>query len=134
MPITPTTFAHARALNPRRSYRAYAYVFVTNATGALKSSKLRCLVDTGSDYTILPVSAATAVGIVPSGPSVTFRTAGGATYSLPSHPTVRLEVEGYAITVPVAFSTAGRFSPILGRLELVAAFDAGFDTSNWYWG
>jgi hypothetical protein len=134
MPITPTTFAHDKALDARRNYRPYADVIVTDATGTVKSPNLKCLVDIGSDYTVLPLGAATAVGIVPSGPSVTFRTAGGATYRLPSHLGVRLVVEGYAITVQVAFSSAMGFSPILGRLEVVAAFDVGFDTSKWYWG
>lgn len=134
MPITPATFANSKLLNRGRNYRAYADVVVTNATGTVNSSIIQCLVDTGSDYTVLPLSAATAVGIVPSGPWVPFRTAGGATYRLQSHLGVLLVVEGYAITVQVAFSTARGFSPILGRLELAAAFDTGFDTSNWYWG
>jgi len=134
MPITPITFANSKPLNRVRNYRAYADAVVTNASGSMKSSTIQCLVDTGSDYTILPLRAATAVGITPSGPPVTFRTAGGATYLLQSHLGVRLLVEGYIITVQVAFSSAGGFSPILGRLEMAAAFDTGFDINNWYWG
>lgn len=134
MPITPATFASSKPLDAARNHRAYADVRLTTANGTVKSSTLQCLVDTGSDYTVLPLSAATSVGIVPSGPWVTFRTAGGANYRLRSHLGVNLEVEGYAIVAQVIFSQATAFTPILGRLELVAAFDAGFDTSNWYWG
>ena len=133
MPIGPGTFSGSRALDPVRNYRAYADVVVTDPTGMTRSSTIQCLVDTGSDYTVLPMSMATAVGIVPSGLPVTFRTAAGVSYSLPSHPTVDLIVEGYRINTPVAFSTAASFIPILGRLEAVAAFDIGFDVANWYW-
>src|SRR5208337_4513969 len=105
MPISPGTFLSSKALDPLRNYRAYADVVVTDAAGVLKRSVLKCLVDSGSDYTVLPISAAKAVGIVPSGPKVTFRTAGGATYKLASHANVRLVVEGYAVVVQVAFST-----------------------------
>jgi predicted aspartyl protease len=133
MPISAITFGNSKALDPARNYRAYADVLITDVIGVVRSPTYPCLVDTGADYTILPVSAAVAVGIIPAGPWVTFRTAGGATYALWSHLGVRLVVEGYAITTQVAFSTAPGFSPVLGRLELVAAFDTGFDTSNWYW-
>jgi len=45
---------------------------------------------------------------------------------------VSLVVEGYAIQVPVAFSPARSFTTILGRLELVEAFDVAFDTEHRY--
>jgi predicted aspartyl protease len=133
MPITPWTFTGLKALSSTYNYRAYADVVVMNSAGARKSSTIQCLVDTGSDYTILPMSIATAVGITPTGPPITFRTANGASYTLPSHPSVDLIVEGYHITVFVVFSSAAAFTPILGRLELVTAFDIGLDTTNWYW-
>ena len=127
-----TSFAGSKPLDPGRNYRACADVHVKDATGTVKY-KLQCLVDTGSDYTVLP-TAATAAAIALSGPAITFNTAGGVAYTLPSHPAVDLIVEGYAITVPVAFSASTAFTPLLGRLELVEAFDAGFDATNWYWG
>lgn len=133
MPIAPGTFSGSRSLDPRRNYRAYADIVLTDPAGVTRSSTIQCLVDTGSDYTVLPMSMATAVGIVPSGPLITFRTAAGVSYSLPSHPRVDLIIEGYAIRVPIAFSTAASFIPILGRIEAVAAFDIGFDVANWYW-
>ena len=106
---------------------------VTDPTSMTRSSTIQCLVDTVG-LAVLPMSMATAVGIVPSpGLPITFRTAAGVSYSLPSHPAVDLIVEGYRISVPVAFSTAASFIPILGRLEAVAAFDIGFDVTNWYW-
>jgi hypothetical protein len=128
-----SSFAGSKPLDPGRNYRAYADVHVKDATGAVKY-KLLCLVDTGSDYSVLPTAAATAAAIALTGPAITFSTAGGVAYTLPSHPAVDLIVEGYAITVPVAFSASAAFTPLLGRLELVEAFDAGFDATNWYWG
>lgn len=132
MPITALTFGNAKPLTPTHNYRAYADVVMTNPAGTKKSSILQCLVDTGSDYTILPMSIAKVIGVTPWGPPIKFRTAGGVSYTLPSHPSVDLIVEGYAIKVQVAFSSAAGFTPILGRLEMVEAFDVGLDTINWY--
>lgn len=133
MPMTLATASGSRPLDPVRSYRAYADVVMLHPAGGAASPTIQCLVDTGADYTILPLGLAAAVGIVPTGPLVAFRTAAGTLFALPSHPSVNLTVEGYAITVPVAFSAAPAFAPLLGRLELVAAFDAGFDVTSWYW-
>jgi hypothetical protein len=77
MPITAQTFAHNKALSTARKHRAYADVVIINPVSARRSATLQCLVDTGSDYTILPLSAASQLGITASGPPVTFRTAGG---------------------------------------------------------
>lgn len=134
MPIAPGAFAQSKLLDSVNNHRAYADVIVTDPAGANSSSVLQCLVDTGSDYTVLPISAAHAAGIIPAGRPVNFRTAGGQTYQLPSHPTTDLIIEGYSVNALVAFSTSTAFSPILGRLELVAAFDAAFDTAHWHWG
>jgi hypothetical protein len=133
MPITPATFLKSKLLDTARSYRAYAKVDVTDPKGTVLASN-ECLVDTGSDYTILPQNTAAIAGLKLTGPKVTFRTAGGMSYSLPSHMSVHLLVEGYAITAQVLFSSAKSFLPILGRWELVNAFDFGFDDTNWYWG
>ena len=133
MPIILATASSSRPLDPTRSFRAYADVVMSNPAGGGTSPTVQCLVDTGADYTILPLSLATAIGIMPTGPLVAFRTAAGTAFALPSHPAVSLIVEGYAITVPVAFPAAAAFAPILGRLELVAAFDVGFDVTSWYW-
>jgi predicted aspartyl protease len=133
MPITPGTFLHLKALAASRNYRAFAYTQVLDSSGTVKA-KFNCLVDTGSDYTILPQRAAMAAGLALTGPKVRFRTAGGTIYSLPSHLTVDLVVEGYPVTGQVLFSSAKGFTPILGRWEIVSAFDCGFDTTNWHWG
>jgi len=134
MPITPTTFAGHKTLSAANRYRAYADVYLTDPSTGVKSSTIQCLVDTGSDYTILPMSAATAIGLTPSGPPVTFRTVGGATHSLPSHSWVDIVIEGYHIIGPVVFAIATGFSPIVGRLELVQAFDIGMNLTDWYYG
>ena len=133
MPITPTTFTRHKLLSTTNSYRAYADVYLLDPASGAKSPTFHCLVDTGSDYTILPRSAATAIGLIPSGPSVTFRTAGGATYTLPSHTMTAIVIEGYLISGTVAFSSGSGFSPVIGRLELISAFDIGMDTREWHY-
>ena len=133
MPITPIAFAGHKSLDTLRNYRAYADVYLTNPVTGVKSPTFQCLVDTGSDYTVLPMSAATAIGITPSGPLVTFRTVGGATHTLPSHSSSDIVIEGYLVIGPVVFSSAISFSPIVGRLELIQAFDIGMNITDWYY-
>jgi predicted aspartyl protease len=128
-----TAFGHWKGLGAS-PFRAYADVQMFGPAG-VNSSIIQCLVDTGSDYTILPLAIASSIGIQTTGTPivpVTFRTAGGVQYTLPLHPAVDIRVEGYRIQVPVVFSPAA-FSPIVGRQELLAAFDLGFDTGQWYW-
>lgn len=71
-------------------WRASADVYATNSTGSVKTSVFQCLVDTGSDYTILPNHVAATIGInLATDPTIvmkSFRTAIGATYALPYHP------------------------------------------------
>lgn len=132
MPIRPGMFSHQKALDTARANRAYADVRI--AGPAASSLTWVCLVDTGSDFTILPMAAAMAAGITPSGSAVTFQTAGGARYSLPSHAPVPLIIEGYLVpNARVVFSAGQGFSPILGRGELLAAFDVGFSRTDWFW-
>jgi hypothetical protein len=79
------------------------------------------------------MAAAAAAGLALTG-DITFRTAGGNRYALASSANIDLKVEGKVINVPVAFSTAAGFQLILGRPQVLAAFDIGFDTEQWYWG
>jgi hypothetical protein len=134
MPITPTTFGYSKPLITTPPARAYADVELADPTLTRFSATLQCLVDTGSDYTILPMSLAVSFGIMPAGPPVTFRTAGGTTYSLISQPGLDLLIEGYAIKATVAFASSAAFIPIVGCFDLVNAFDFGFDDVNWFWG
>ncbi len=124
---------HPAKRDTKNNFRAYADVHLTDPSTGVRSPTFQCLVDTGSDYTILPISAATAIGLTPSGPPVTFRSVGGVAYTLPSHSAVYIEIQGYLTIGTVVFSTAAGFSPIIGRLELIQAFDIGMDASNWYY-
>lgn len=135
MPTTSLTFAYSKPLDPSHRLRAFADVSILDSTGTLSLSPCyRRLVDTGADVTILPMSAATLAGIVPAGPPVTFRSAGGNSYTLPSHMAVHLSVEGHPIVARVAFSTTGAFSPVLDRMELLQAFHFAFAGTTWHWG
>lgn len=121
----------------RSRNRAYAFVQVRNASGAVVR-RYNCLLDTGSDYTLLPAAILPLIGLTPSS-TVTFRSAGGSSYTLPYEPApptgtgVRLVIEGVRKRLGVAFYSTG-FTPILGRIQALQAFDFGLDRSNWYWG
>ncbi|HET6387135.1 MAG TPA: hypothetical protein VFJ58_27420 [Armatimonadota bacterium] len=80
------------------------------------------------------MSAASVIGINPDGKPVTLYFPNGASDTLRSHSQVELVIENYQLTRTVLFSEASAFIPIIGRQELVSAFDFGFDTLNWYWG
>jgi hypothetical protein len=130
MPIGPGSFAFQKLLPPTNNYRAWAQVVLIN--GSSQYTIARCLVDTGSDYTILPLAAARAIGITPSA-SVALQTAAGTTTSLVVHPSLDLQVEGWLLSgTRVAFSPAPGFTPVVGRIELMSAFDFGFDQRAWY--
>jgi hypothetical protein len=133
-PTFPSLKPYAGATLGRRAYADVRLVGPTR----IRSSVVQCMVDTGSDYTILPLGLAGAVGIVPSGGLVSITTVAGTSVSLSSHSPVDLEIEGYAISLRTVlfspFSTVGGFIPILGRPELIAAFDFGFTVTDWHWG
>jgi predicted aspartyl protease len=97
------------------------------------SRVIRCVIDTASQYTILPQSDLDGAGI-PPGPVVPIRTIAGTVASFPSQQ-VDLLIEGqYHINATVLSSSAVGFTPVLGLLEAKDAFDFGFDFSNWYFG
>lgn len=127
----------AKPLVSARSNRAYAFVSVRDASGTVVGN-YNCLVDTGSDYTLLPDSLLPVLGLTPSS-LITFRTAGGTSYTLPYEPPpptgagIRLVIEGVPKRLGVAFYSSG-FTPILGRIEALSTFDIGFDNTNWFYG
>jgi hypothetical protein len=140
MPIStiyPKTFPHSKPYSgSATNLRPFADVVLIGPTGS--SYTIQCLVDTGSDHTILPLGLATSVGIIPSGPLVSVAAAGGTRVSFQSHAPADLVIEGYTIrgvTILLSpFSAIGGFTPILGRKHLINAFDFGFDTKEWHWG
>jgi hypothetical protein len=113
-----------------RSSRAEAYVEVYDKMTRHIAS-FNCLLDTGSDYTLLPDALLPLLGIVPTS-TITFSTVSGSKTTLPFIPMVNLKVEGYSISRGVAFYSSG-FIPILGRNEAISAFNFGFDENYWYY-
>jgi len=94
----------------------------------------KALVDTGADYLQLPAAAAWLAGISLVGrASHAITTAGGSSPPMTLVPGVSVEVEGFSIIVDVLFSSAGTTGAFLGRQALLAAFDAGFNTTEWLW-
>ena len=141
MPIRttfPATFHSSKLYSgASTNLRPFADV-VLIGTGGTKSFTIQCLVDTGSDHTVLPLALATSIGITPSGPLVSIGTAGGAHSRFQSHSPADLIIEGYVIkgvTILLSpFSAIGGFTPIVGRKHLINAFDFGFTTKEWHWG
>ena len=64
MPII--TFANSKPYDPIDN-RPYSGVILIHPAGSPRSPAYRCLVDTGSDYLVLPVTPAAVVGIHLSG-------------------------------------------------------------------
>jgi len=127
------TFPNEKPLEARFHHRAFADVVILDPSGILKSDVIKCLVDMGADYTNLPLIKATAVNVkLPQNSFKTIVTAGGRT-RLFFHPTVDLIIEGRKLRTQVLVSDEPTFEPMLGRPDLLALFEFGFDAFNWYW-
>jgi len=110
--------------------RPYAEVEVFGPAGS--TGIFDALVDTGADYLTLPSSVAGQVGITVTGSSITMKTASGTmTGTLVSG--VSVKVEGQSVTVEVLFDPSNTTPPLLGRSCLLAAVEAGFNTTEWLW-
>lgn len=130
----PITFTNRNSLLAPGS-RAYAEVFLEDPTSGAKDGPKVCLVDTGADYTILPASMAVTLGLAPGGlPTVSITAADGTVFSLPQATGLDLVIEGYRVTADVLFCSASKFTPLVGRRDLMNAFDFGFDDTYWYYG
>ncbi len=127
------TFLAARPLDPK-DQRPYASVSLRHPTSGKSGPKLICLVDTGSDWTVFPAALANASGVIVNGPPIAVRTANGTAFSLLRATNVELIIQGYLIVTTIAVSQAGAFTPIVGRRDLLTAFDLGFTTTHWHWG
>ena len=125
------TFPNSKPYDPIDN-RPYAAVALLH--GARKSPTFPCLVDTGSDFIVLPTSAASLIGLPLSGTKKTYRGVTGSA-SFDFEIGLQVDVEGCVITTDVLFAptaTVG-FVPILGRVAILAAFDLGFNVSDWLW-
>jgi hypothetical protein len=124
--------ASSKPLNVAFNSRAEAYVEVVDS-GRTIIGRFNCLLDTGSDYTLLPDWLLRSSGITATG-TAKFHSIAALPYTLPLATGVELIVEGTTIRCDVAFYSTG-FTPILGRPQaMMAAFDFGFTTSDWYYG
>ncbi len=129
MPATSASFTHSKIYDPLN--RPMADV-VLIGPGGVRGSLYQCLVDTGADYTVLPLAMALSAGITVSGGFSTITTVAGAAsfYFLTG---ITLEVEGYVVPTDVYIdpSPAAAYIPLLGRATLLSAFDLGFNVSDW---
>jgi len=94
---------------------------------------LKCLVDTGADFLQINASDASAAGFSMAGATpLTVSTAGG-TATLQKITGVSVKIEGSkTLKVDVLVDTSNSTKPPLaGRQLLMAAFDVGFNTSEW---
>jgi predicted aspartyl protease len=90
-----------------------------------------CVIDTGSQYTILPAAVFVGIGI-PAGPTISIRTISGAIARFGSHQVDLLIERLYHVGTTVLSTAARGFTPVLGLADAKDAFDFGFDFSQWY--
>ncbi len=119
----------------KRSYlghRPYSNVTLLGV-GGNPDVNFSALVDTGADYLQLPASAANTVGInLSSGVSQNVHGATG-TAALIFLTGIDVEIEGKDVVVDAFFDPTNLTIPLLGRQALLAAVEAGFNTSEWLW-
>jgi predicted aspartyl protease len=116
---------------PYSGNRPYADVILVPSFPGAPTHK--CLVDSGADYLQLPASAASSVGIslIGATPTSVSTVAGATTLQLVTG--VQVDIEGYTVTVDVLFDPTNTSHAIAGRQLLLAAFDIGFNSSDWLW-
>jgi len=110
--------------------RPYAEVEVFGPSGG--TGVINALVDTGADYLTLPSSVAAQVVIAVVGQSMRVQTASG-TMAGTLVPGVSVSIEGQSVKVDVLFDPSNATPPLLGRSCLLAAMEAGFNTTEWLW-
>lgn len=98
-----------------------------------KAVTLKCLVDTGADYVQINAADASAAGISLAG--ATLRTvstvAGTAMLQLVTGVQVTIEASKVLTIDVLVDMTNSTKPPLVGRPSLLAAFDLGFDVTQW---
>jgi len=124
-------FTNTKSFDPSDN-RPYADVTLTDALGTPISATYQCLVDTGSDYIILPISAA--AGLVLSGTMMVYHGVTGST-SMNFEKNIDIIIETKKLRADILFdpSPGAGFIPILGRTAILTAFDLGVTVSDWHW-
>lgn len=135
MPLFPLTFTHSRPFDLFHN-RPLAAVRLIDPSSGRRSLAYDCLVDTGSDFSILPLSAMSRLGRTHSGGTKRIASLGGS-FVLEHEFGIDLNIEGYRITprqgVCFAASPTAAFLPVLGRVDLLTALTVAMAGSNWYW-
>ena len=127
--MTTVTYSNARAYSGNRPY---SNVTLSGIQGN-PDVNFKALVDTGADYLQLPHSAALTAGInLSSAQSQSVRGATG-TSSMLFVRGISVEVEGKSVVVDCFFDPTNSSSALLGRQCLLAAVEAGFNTTEWLW-
>lgn len=126
--MTTITFASRKAYSGNRPW---ADLVLNPSSGT--SPTLKCLVDTGADYMQVNQLDAVAAGVSLAGakPMSVSTVAGTATLQLVKG--VQVSIEGSTPkTVDLLVDTTNSTKPLLaGRQILLAAFDLGFNVSEW---
>lgn len=114
---------------PYLGNRPWADVVLNPGSGA---PVLKCLVDTGADYLQINAADARAAGVPVTGhPTLVSTVAGSASLQLVSGVSVSIEGSA-AVVVDVLVDPTNSTRPVLaGRQLLLAAFEIGFDVSQW---
>lgn len=81
---------------------------------------ISCLLDSGADYTVLPSTEITRVGLAVPATTITVSSVTGVA-TFPVFHGLGIEIEGIAITANVLIDTTGATRPILGRSDFMSA-------------
>ena len=113
---------------------ARPWVEVHASIGGRTPQKVWCLVDTGSDQTILDRGTARALGLSPGRlPQRSVSLGNNMSASFGMQPGVKLDFAGTSVSVTVAFGVVA--APLLGRDALLnqpRSVVAGFDAKQWH--
>ncbi|MEX2567484.1 MAG: retropepsin-like aspartic protease [Cyclobacteriaceae bacterium] len=127
--MTTVKYSSSRALSGNRPY---SNITLLGGNGNLNVN-FKALVDTGADYLLLPKSAASSAGInLNAAKTWTVHGATG-TSSMLFFANVSVEVEGKTVIVDCLLDPTNSSCALLGRQCLLAAVEAGFNTTEWLW-
>lgn len=129
MPAILTSFSKSKNYDPNKRPMALVRLI---GPGGTPGSTYPCLVDTGADYTVLPLFMTRSTGIVITGTRKPIITIGGSK-SFYFETGISLEVEGYSVITDLFFdpSPSAAYLPSLGRKTLLDTFDIGFNVNEW---
>ena len=110
------------------SHKPIANVELHTPTGTVN---FNALIDTGADYTVFPDSYLSMWPKMPTSTIPVRSVSGSAVYTIIYGQLIT--VEGFKLKADVLFSPTLAKGALLGRVDLLTAFQVGLDSSQWLW-